>query len=272
METLDSAKAQTYQNIEIIISDDCSTDNTVEICKNWLNYNKDRFVRTELITMKKNTGISPNCNRAYNAANGEWIKGIAGDDILKPNCIEHYVEYVNEYPDRKFLFSKVEIFGNKKIDHHFTEDFWKKSYDIFETFTNARDQYEYLINKGNFVPATGLFINKISWINAGRFDEEILLCEDYPMWIQATAKGYSLTLLPDTLCYYRASDNSVQVSHRSFPLCGELLHLKYFCKIPSFWFSLIVSQIDQLDATKSKRNNFFLRILRVIAKFQRNEK
>ena len=81
IETLDSAKAQTYQNIELIISDDCSTDNTVEICKNWINDNKERFVRTELITVKKNTGISPNCNRANNAANGEWIKEIAGDEI-----------------------------------------------------------------------------------------------------------------------------------------------------------------------------------------------
>ena len=86
LETLESAKAQTYQNIELIVSDDCSTDNTVEICHNWIEQNKERFVRTELITVEKNTGIAPNCNRGVKAAKGEWVKLIAGDDVLHQNC------------------------------------------------------------------------------------------------------------------------------------------------------------------------------------------
>lgn len=53
IETLDSIKAQTYQNIELIVSDDCSTDNTVEICRDWLTKNEKRFVRMELITVEK---------------------------------------------------------------------------------------------------------------------------------------------------------------------------------------------------------------------------
>ena len=43
LETLESAKAQTYENIELIISDDGSTDDTIKICKNWLEKNQDRF-------------------------------------------------------------------------------------------------------------------------------------------------------------------------------------------------------------------------------------
>ena len=87
LETLESAKAQTYQNIELIVSDDCSIDNTVEICREWIENNKERFVRTELITAEKNTGIPANCNRGVKAAQGEWVKLIAGDDILYNNCI-----------------------------------------------------------------------------------------------------------------------------------------------------------------------------------------
>jgi len=60
IETLESAKAQTYQNIELIVSDDCSTDETLEICRDWMKKNQDRFVRSELITTEKNTGISGN--------------------------------------------------------------------------------------------------------------------------------------------------------------------------------------------------------------------
>ena len=54
LETLESARYQTYQNIELIVSDDCSVDNTVEICNNWIKKNSNRFARVELITVNKN--------------------------------------------------------------------------------------------------------------------------------------------------------------------------------------------------------------------------
>src|SRR5690606_12047202 len=89
--TLESIKAQTYQNIELIVSDDCSNDDTVEICRSWMVENCERFIRTELITTEKNKGIPANCNRGVTASQGLWIKIIAGDDLLLPNCISHNV-------------------------------------------------------------------------------------------------------------------------------------------------------------------------------------
>ncbi len=65
-ETLESAKNQSYENIELIVSDDCSTDDTVEICKNCIERNMQRFTRTELLTVKKNTGTS---STAYSDSN-----------------------------------------------------------------------------------------------------------------------------------------------------------------------------------------------------------
>ncbi|TXH52940.1 MAG: glycosyltransferase family 2 protein, partial [Bacteroidia bacterium] len=87
LETLESAKSQTYQNIELLISDDGSTDDTLQICKDWLTQNKDRFVHTELITVEKNTGIPANCNRGIKAANGEWITFIDSDDTVNENYL-----------------------------------------------------------------------------------------------------------------------------------------------------------------------------------------
>ena len=70
LETLESAKAQTYQNIELIITDDCSTDNTVAVCKEWLEKNEDRFVKAELVTSPCNTGVPANLNRGVKKAQG----------------------------------------------------------------------------------------------------------------------------------------------------------------------------------------------------------
>ena len=98
LETLESAKAQTYKNIELIISDDGSTDTTVGICKNWINQNKERFVAVKCITTGNNTGIAPNCNRGLKEAKGEWLKFIAGDDILMDSCIERNMDFVQNSP------------------------------------------------------------------------------------------------------------------------------------------------------------------------------
>ena len=82
LETLESAKIQTYKNIELIVTDDCSKDNTLEIVKDWVDKNKDSFIHTLVLEATVNTGISGNCNRGCNASKGEYIKTIAGDDTL----------------------------------------------------------------------------------------------------------------------------------------------------------------------------------------------
>ena len=109
LETLESIKAQTYQNIELIISDDASKDNTVEICKEWVEKNKDRFVRCEILTVPENTGIPANVNRRIAASRGEWSKGIAADDALLPDCIENFINYVKEHPEAEIIFAKAKI-------------------------------------------------------------------------------------------------------------------------------------------------------------------
>jgi alpha-1,3-rhamnosyltransferase len=67
IETLDSIYNQTYPNIELIISDDCSKDDTVAICREWVNQHKERFARTEILTVPQNTGVSANINRSEKA-------------------------------------------------------------------------------------------------------------------------------------------------------------------------------------------------------------
>ena len=64
LDTLESVKVQTYKDIELIISDDGSKDNTVEVCRKWLMLNKKRFVNIVLLVSEQNLGISANYNRA----------------------------------------------------------------------------------------------------------------------------------------------------------------------------------------------------------------
>ena len=81
LETLDSIALQTYDNIELIICDDGSTDNTLVVVKTWLKEHVSNFYRTEIVTVNQNTGTPANCNRLLKHSNGEWLKMIAADDL-----------------------------------------------------------------------------------------------------------------------------------------------------------------------------------------------
>lgn len=93
IDTLNSVKSQSWTNIELIVSDDCSSDNTCQLCHEWLKNNGHHFVKTRLITSMSNTGISSNCNRGLRLAAGTWIKTISGDDILLPDCIADNMDF-----------------------------------------------------------------------------------------------------------------------------------------------------------------------------------
>ena len=102
-ETIRSIQAQTYTDWELLFQDDCSTDDTVERCSRWLEQNRSRFTNVHLLTVEKNTGVTYNINRAQRAARGEWIKGLGGDDLLTPECIEVFMNFVNSNSDIKIV-------------------------------------------------------------------------------------------------------------------------------------------------------------------------
>lgn len=202
IETLESIKAQTYQNIELIVSDDCSTDDTVELCRGWIEKNKHRFVRTELITIEKNTGISANINRAESACRGKWVKIIAGDDLLVPKCIEICVGYVKEHPATMYLFGKQNVFGAdvgkcRQINETFDYSFFK---------LDREEQLHRLVFVGNCIPAATGFYNKEKCERIGiRNDERIPLLEDWPRWINLLKAGVKFDFVEKIIVNYRIS-------------------------------------------------------------------
>lgn len=211
LETLESIKAQTYQNIELIISDDCSTDNTVELCQKWVEKNKERFVRTQIITSETNTGVSANLNRAEAACQGEWVKGIAGDDLLLPNCIESCVEYAIGH-NSTCLFGKIKVFGSSNQKNMFYENNVFK-YSFFDL--SVKEQWRYLIFNPNCVPAATYFYNRSKIMDLGiKNDERIPLLEDWPKWINITSYGIKLQLIDKILVSYRISENSLSTTDR----------------------------------------------------------
>jgi glycosyltransferase involved in cell wall biosynthesis len=211
LETLESAKEQTYKNVELILSDDCSADNTIEICKTWIEKNADRFVRTELLSSPENRGISANCNRGINAAEGEWVKFIAGDDILAVDCVETFVDFVNQNNEAKIVESKSQFFSYvfKESNFFHIED---QGNDLFfSPSTEAEEQYNILLRR-NPIHGPSVFINRKIIVNVGGFDERFPYIDDHPMWIKLTKAGYKFYFMNRITVFYRTHDSSIYAS------------------------------------------------------------
>src|SRR5690349_581871 len=88
-ETISSVLSQTYSVFEIIIVDDCSTDNTVEVVRKF-NDHRIRFYQNE-----KNLGMHGNWNRALSLAKGEYVKLLCGDDTIFPGCLQKQLDEFN---------------------------------------------------------------------------------------------------------------------------------------------------------------------------------
>lgn len=116
-ETLNSIINQSYKKLEIIISDDCSTDKTIEIIKEF----SARDSRIKAFFSKENKGIPFNFNRAFDNCRGEFVAFFSGDDIMYEAKIEKQVQFLNENTNCDLVMHQVDIFEsetNKVLSTH----------------------------------------------------------------------------------------------------------------------------------------------------------
>lgn len=203
-ETLDSIFSQDYDNVELVISDDCSKDNTVEVAKDWVSSHKDRFICCKINDRGQNGGVPANLNSAIKMCDGKYIKIIAADDLLTENCISKNVEIClkNEYRHLCTWLKKfsVDADGNKK--------FWDVEYICPSNDSTAQEQYNTLL-VGNTVYGSIFFAEKAFIEEMGMYDENYPLIEDYPMWIKMTRNGFKLNFENTVTVLYRISDASL---------------------------------------------------------------
>lgn len=240
IETLDSAKNQTYKNIELIVSDDCSTDNTVEICRNWIAGNKDRFVRTELITVERNTGVPGNCNRGIRKCSSEWIKLIAGDDILLDNCVYDCITYVQKNKDVELLYTPYYQFSQEGSDIIRRKLFPNKKFN--DEFNTKSPQFNtFLRYAPNIAPA--LFWKKNLIVRMGYFDERYTLFEDFPMIAKVLYEKNKIYFLGIPTVLYRINHQSITKTEKT----DVFYKRKFMDQLFSYRKEVLYSYIKRTD-------------------------
>jgi glycosyltransferase involved in cell wall biosynthesis len=210
LETLESAKEQSYKNIELIVTDDCSKDNTVNICCKWIEENNHRFLRTELISTEINSGIPANCNRGIRSSSGEWIKLIAGDDTLKRNCIADFIEFLNQNSRIVIdaIHSKMDVYKDSFIDSNYLLTTTVSKYLFNDQKIGPDSQYSLLLRDVFYIGAPSTFYSKRLLNRINSFDETMPY-EDWPFYLNITSKGHKIHFLDKSTVNYRIHKGSI---------------------------------------------------------------
>ncbi len=276
LETLESAKNQTYNNIELIVSDDASTDDTVRVCRDWIESNKERFVKTQLLVADKTTGIPGNCNRGVKAATGEWIKWIAGDDALMEGCIQSYVDFHKMEPDALIMFSNVDRYVSSFEPENKLAPYPTKNLKISQPNVTYQKQFQILLRVYK-VWTSSLFISKSVFDKYGLYDESLRYWEDRPFLLKVTKQGVKLYYVDIISCKYRKHGDSIQISKKEgllfspFLIEKEAYYLQHYVKflplVERACMRILISRVLIMDRLNLNRNNSFTRFILKLTAF-----
>jgi glycosyltransferase involved in cell wall biosynthesis len=208
LETLESARAQTYHNLELIVTDDCSGDNTVGLVESWIAKHHGRFFRCEVITTPVNTGIPANCNRGLIKSDGEWVKIIAADDILVDTCVSSFTAFIENNSDLRFIASDMHYI-NAKGDMVENEDLrYNAIRDYFFSLSSA-EQLKLYSRLPLFLNSPSFFMHKPTLQSINYFDEEFRIYDDLPLIFKILEKGIRIDYFDKKTVYYRIYENSL---------------------------------------------------------------
>ena len=214
-ETIQSVLDQTYSNWELIIVDDGSKDNSVEVIKEFCA--KDSRIHLYQHEGGVNKGLAETVKLGIQKASGEWIAFLESDDIFEPNCLEEKVKVLNKNSKAGFIFSDLTTFGDegKQAEkgkwHNKIRKYLKKRCRV----TNF--SYD-LINRNSIMTFSIVMVKK-ELLKDCDFNSPVKTYLDYWLWIQIARKTKFYYLdMPLTRWRVHADSyiNSVPINLESF--------------------------------------------------------
>lgn len=195
-EAIDSVIAQTFTDFEIIIVDDRSTDNTVNIIKSYTD-KRIRFFQNE-----KNLGLIGNWNKALSYATGEYIKILPDDDLIYPNCLKLQVEVLDNDPDKEVAL----VSGRKNVINNNGKILFNRGFSRKEIRVSGVEAINKTVRSGGNIIGEGgaLLFRREIMKKVGIIDSDIFYILDLDYWYRILLYG-KLHSLPDIVAAFRVS-------------------------------------------------------------------
>lgn len=213
METLNSISEQTYDHLllDIIITDDASSDNTNLLINDWIRSSEGLFSRIVHIQNPQNLGIVRNLNGALTKVTSDWVKIIAADDLLLPDCISSFIS-ITMQSECPVFFSKMRLFTDSKEGRSLGK-INPPSYQQKILKKDLGNQRSFLFHS-SFSATPAAFINMNALKAVGFADGNYKMMEDYPLWFKLNMMGYQFGFLNKITVLYRVGESVSQSNEK----------------------------------------------------------
>ena len=265
IESLDSCYNQSYTNIEVIISDDNSTDQTMDIISEYI---KDSNLPVYIFRNKKR-GIGRNWNNCIEKANGSLIKMLMQDDILSSDCISEMVSAIRKKEMKLGLIaSKREFIIEEGYLHNNLEKFKQTYGDLQKDLTHCRLVEGLIIldkklfSDPNFLtsplnkigePSFTMFRKEI-WSELGGFNESLNQILDYEFYYRLLRR-YRIGIIDKALGSFRLHTAQASVHNRRK---NDLTEIQFYFKNLKNFYSDLLCDSDKRYLNDKFQNRFSL--------------
>lgn len=189
-ETITSVIGQTFSDISLVVVDDCSTDNSVDVVEKWMKYHESRNIGMTLARNMKNAKLSITRNTGIYISRSEYCFMLDADNIIYPRCIEKHVSALLDRPAAGAAYSLLEVFGGAS--------------DIIGAGVFTKDG----LKRGNFIDAMAMF-RRSMLLEMGGYEHIPYGWEDYDLWLRMLDADQIAIHIPEILARYRQHDSSM---------------------------------------------------------------
>jgi glycosyltransferase involved in cell wall biosynthesis len=237
--TLQSVASQSGADIEHVVFDGGSTDNTVNVLK--------AFTPAVRWVSKKDKGQTDAVNQGIRATDGEIIGWLNSDDIYYPNAIERVVAFFESNPSIDVVYGLA--------DHIDLEDV------AFEEYPTEPWNFERL-KETCFICQPALFFRRHVVEQHGLLDESLNYCMDYAYWLRLGKAGVRFALLPHKLAGSRLyADNKTLGARKKVHAEINDMFRKLLGRVPDRWlFNYAHVVVEEHHSRQENKNSFAIRV------------
>lgn len=227
VEALESLEAQTYKNFKVILCNDGSKDNTLDVAKEWAKKHPNYVV----IENPHNMGLNATLNHCLEYADTEFVARMDGDDRSLPHRFEQEVQFLDEHPEYSIVSGPMHYFDEQGV------------------FMKGRGKGE--IKKSDFIAGSPFchapcLVRREAYEKVGGYtvDPKLLRVEDYHLWFKMYAAGYKGYMLEEPIYEMRDSRDAVArrtlksrfneayVKHIGYKMIGLPFWTQIYCVAP----------------------------------------
>lgn len=195
-ESIESILNQTYKNLEFIIIDDGSTDNSLKIIQEYKLVDN----RIKVIT-RENKGLIFSLNEGIALANGQYIARMDSDDISLSRRLEKQIRFLDERKDIDIVATHISAFGDASLE---IKEQIERRYNLFINESNM----EIKIFDDIPICHPSVMMRKSVLEQLQGYSNKYPCAEDYDLWMRALKQDFKLTTISEKLTKYRLHDNS----------------------------------------------------------------